>query len=160
MNSDALFSHSIQLLPLLNNPLNIELLSRHILQSPAIWIAGTQNPQRHLRIVSGFRASLGWKVKDIEEGKGGIGIDEWIVAVGRGAIGNGRPSREEILMVAPAWRHILMFTGIRSAITDESNVQKKTTKALEHAYLRALFESIGEVHARDVAEGNFLFIST
>ena len=91
MSSDALFSHSIQLLPLLNNPLNIELLSRHILQSPAIWIRGTQNPQRHLRIVSGFRASLGWKVKDLEEGKGGLNLDEWIVAIGRGAIGNGTP---------------------------------------------------------------------
>ena len=88
--SDALFSHSIQLLPLLNNPLNLELLSRHILQSPAIWVDGTQDSQRYLRIVSGFRASLGWKVKDLAEWKGGVSVDEWIVAIGRGAIGNGR----------------------------------------------------------------------
>jgi hypothetical protein len=26
---------------------------------------------------------------DFDEGKGGISIDEWIIAVGRGAIGNG-----------------------------------------------------------------------
>jgi hypothetical protein len=152
-SSDALFSHSIQLLPLLNNPLNIELLSRHILQSPAIWIDGTQTSQRHLRIVSGFRASLRWKVKDLEEANSGICIDEWIVAIGRGAIGNGTTSDEWKLMVAPAWRHMLMFTGLRSATTDETNVQIKTKKALEHAYIRALFETIGEVHTRDVVEG-------
>jgi hypothetical protein len=44
--------------------------------------------------VSGFRSSLRWKVKDLEEGKGGICIDEWIVAIGRGAIGNGSMSEE------------------------------------------------------------------
>ena len=53
-----------------------------------------------------------------------------------------------------------MFTGIRSAITDETNVQNKTKKALEHAYLRALFESIGETHTRDVVEGNFSHINS
>jgi hypothetical protein len=87
--SDTLFSHTIQLLPLLNNPLNVELLTRHILQSPAIWIEDDRQVQRHARIVAGFRASLGWKMIDFDEGKGGISIDEWIIAVGRGAIGNG-----------------------------------------------------------------------
>ena len=60
-----------------------------------------------------------------------------------------------ILMVAPAWRHILMFTGLRSAISEETNVQNTTKKALEHAYLRALFKSIGDIHTKDVVEGNF-----
>lgn len=39
--------------------------------------------------MAGFRSSLGWKITDFEEGKGGINIDEWIIAAGRGAIGNG-----------------------------------------------------------------------
>jgi len=30
-------------------------------------------------------------VTDLDDGKGGISLDEWIVAVGRGAIGNGIP---------------------------------------------------------------------
>jgi hypothetical protein len=88
--SDALFSRSIQLLPLLNNPLNIELLTRHILQSPVIWPADATT-QRYTRTLAGFRAALEWKVADLKEGKGGISVDEWILAVGRGAIGDGSP---------------------------------------------------------------------
>jgi len=86
--SDRLFAHSIQLLPLLNNPLNIELLVRHILQSSAIWLQEAESAQRYSRILAGFRASLGWKVTDLQEGKGGIGLDEWVLSAGRGATGN------------------------------------------------------------------------
>ena len=39
--------------------------------------------------MAGFRASLRWKVTDFDEGKGGIDIDEWILAIGRGATGDG-----------------------------------------------------------------------
>jgi hypothetical protein len=88
-HSDTLFSRSIQLLPLLNNPLNIELLTRHILKAPTLWPAEAHSLQRYTRILAGFRASLGWKVLDLQEGKGGVGIDEWILAAGRGAIGDG-----------------------------------------------------------------------
>jgi len=52
-----------------------------------------------------------------------------------------------------------MFTGLMSATTDETNVEMKTKKALEHAYVRALFETIGGVHTRDVVEGKFCFHS-
>ena len=84
-----MFSQSLHLLSLLNNPLNLEILARHILRSPAIWIDDGKAAQRYARIVSGFRASLGWKAVDLEEGKGGISLDDWIVALGRGAIGVG-----------------------------------------------------------------------
>jgi len=78
------------LLPLLNNPLNIELLIRHTLESPAIWLStGTDDIQRYIRILSGFRSTLGWKLADLKEGKGGLTLDEWVPALGRGATGTG-----------------------------------------------------------------------
>jgi hypothetical protein len=144
-----LFSHSIQILPLLNNPLNIELLTRHILQSPAIW--SQVSVQRYTRILAGFRACLGWKVTDLQEGKGGIAVDDWILAVGRGAIGDGNPM-QDLLTSAEPWRHVLLFAGLRSAISEESSVKRKTTTALENAYVRAFSGAIGDVN-RDVAEG-------
>jgi hypothetical protein len=49
----------------------------------------------------------------------------------------------------------LLFTGLRSAITEEIVVQKKTVKALEHAYVRALSGGIGETTG-DIAEGNLM----
>jgi hypothetical protein len=46
-----------------------------------------------------------------------------------------------------------MFSGLRSAISEETVVQKKTKRALEHAYLRAFFSAIND-STRDIAEGN------
>jgi hypothetical protein len=48
---------------------------------------------------------------------------------------------------------LLLFAGLRSAITEETVVQKKTVKALEHAYVRAFSRGIGETTG-DIAEGN------
>jgi hypothetical protein len=143
----------------LNNPLNIELLARHILQSPAVWTPTGRSPQRYSRILAGFRASLRWKVTDLEEGKGGIDIDEWILAIGRGAIGDGICRCVCQLILAPAWRHLLLFAGLRSAITEEIVVQKKTIKALEHAYVRALSRGLGDTTG-DISEGNHFLESS
>ena len=85
---DALFSQSIHLLTLLNNPLNVELLTRHILQSPAIWGPTPRPVQRYTRIVAGFHSAVGWKLTDWNEGEGGLSIDDWILAIGRGATGS------------------------------------------------------------------------
>ena len=150
---DSLFSRSIHLLSVLNNPLNLELLTSHILQSPAIWIADSHNLKRYTRILAGFRAALGWRVSDIEEGKGGINVDEWILAVGRGASGASiNKPLNSLLTVAPAWRHLLLFAGLRSAISEETTVKIKTKHALEHAYLRAFLQGITPID-KDIAEG-------
>jgi len=150
---DSLFSRSIHLLSALNNPLNLELLTSHILQSPAVWIVGTNPIKRYTRILAGFRAALGWKVSDIEEGKGGINIDEWILAVGRGASGSGiNNPLNPWLIVAPAWRHLLLFAGLRSAILEEGTVKTKTKHALEHAYLRAFLQGTTS-RDKDITEG-------
>jgi hypothetical protein len=103
--------------------------------------------------LGGFRASLRWKGTDLDEGKGGIDIDEWILAIGRGATGDGMSKLTVVLTVVPTWRHLLLFAGLRSAVTEETVVQKKTVKALEHAYVRALSRGIGETTG-DIAEGN------
>jgi hypothetical protein len=87
---DALFSRVITLLALLNNPLNIELLVRQTLESPVIWISEDKHTERCVRILSGFRSALGWKLSDLKEGKGGITLDEWIPAIGRGATGTSK----------------------------------------------------------------------
>jgi hypothetical protein len=149
--SDALLSRSATLLTLLNNPLNIQLLSRHLLSSPAIWVHDLQSPKRNARILAGFRAAVGWKERDLEEEKGGIDFDQWIMAVGRGADANGS-TRLEWLIAAPTWRHLIMFAGLRIAISDEMNVERKTKMALEHAYVRAFFATLETVEGY-AAEG-------
>ena len=102
--------------------------------------------------MGGFHSSLEWKVTDLKEGKGGIALDEWIASVGRGAIGNGITLALMVVDLAPAWKHLLIFSGLRSAISEETNVLKRTKQALEHAYIRAFFVAIDDV-TRNVAEG-------
>ena len=46
-----------------------------------------------------------------------------------------------------------MFSGLRSAISEETSVTIETKKALEHAYVRAFVENIGDT-TRDISEGN------
>jgi hypothetical protein len=60
---------------------------------------------------------------------------------------------ENVIDLAPHWKHLLMFAGLRSGLSDEVVSQNKTTKALEHAYLRALLAAIGEV-PKDISEGS------
>jgi hypothetical protein len=59
------------------------------------------------------------------------------------------------LTIVPPWRHVILFAGLRSAISDEMLIKKKTTKALEDAYVRAFSGAIGQM-SRDVAEGSLL----
>jgi hypothetical protein len=151
--SDSVFSRSIHLLSLLNNPLNLELLSSNILQSTAIWPAESSTP-RYLRILSGFRSCLHWKLTDLKEGKGGIGLDEWILAVGRGASGNSMQIMARVDVGEP-WKHLLLFSGLRSGVTEEEEVSRSAVKALEHAFVRAFKRAVGEANG-NVSESMFL----
>jgi hypothetical protein len=47
--------------------------------------------QRYTSILTGFCTAPGWKIADLQEGKGGVSVNEWIFSVGRGAIGGGSP---------------------------------------------------------------------
>lgn len=57
-----------------------------------------------------------------------------------------------LFIVVPPWKHTLMFSGLRSRISEDTDIQNKTRKALEHAYLRAIFNAV-ENTTRDIAEG-------
>jgi hypothetical protein len=56
------------------------------------------------------------------------------------------------LTVAAPWRHLLLFSGVRSGLKADVQVSAKTKKALEHAYVRGLFESFDNV-TKDVSDG-------
>ena len=60
--------------------------------------------------------------------------------------------------LAPVWKHLLLFSGLRSAISEETKVMKKTKMALEHAYVRAFLGAMDDV-TRGVAEGSLFSIS-
>ena len=49
-----------------------------------------------------------------------------------------------------------MFAGLRAAISEKIVVRTKTKRALEHAYVRALFGSIGEIMP-GINEGIWVF---
>jgi len=57
--------------------------------------------------------------------------------------------------VASPWKHLFLFSGLRSAINEEMPVSKSTKRALEHAYVRA-FSNVSEDIPKDIAEGIIL----
>jgi len=56
------------------------------------------------------------------------------------------------LIIALPWRHLLLFSGLRSALKEDVQVSNKTKRALEHAYVRGLVEAMDTV-TMDISEG-------
>jgi hypothetical protein len=58
-----------------------------------------------------------------------------------------------LLTTAAPWKHLLLFAGLRSAISEGTEVKRKTVNALDHAYIRAFTSAIADETPRDIAEG-------
>ena len=57
-----------------------------------------------------------------------------------------------LVTVASPWKHLFMFAGLRSALSEEIQIRNKTRNALEHAFIRAFYTAIGTV-PREICEG-------
>ncbi|KAF4634216.1 hypothetical protein G7Y89_g3882 [Cudoniella acicularis] len=111
--NNRILSSTTSLLTTLSNPLNVTLLTSHLLTAPAIWnqIYGLRTP---LRIISIYNTAALTVHKHHIEGRntkpydayqprigGGINCDDWTVAVFKGLDDR-----------SPRWQHALVIAGV------------------------------------------------
>lgn len=114
VQTDRILGTTASLLTTLTNPLNISLLTSHLLTAPAIW-NNTDGLRICLRIISVFNTAAITVHKNELEGHneqppydayqprkgGGIGSDDWARAVIKGADDR-----------SPRWQHLLVISGV------------------------------------------------
>lgn len=110
--TDRILSSTTSLLTTLSNPLNITLLTSHLLTAPAIW-SQVDGLQTSFRIISVYNtAAINVRKNELESHPkphdayqprrgGGIGADDWTKAVLKGLDDR-----------SPRWQHVLVITGI------------------------------------------------
>ncbi|KAF7888867.1 hypothetical protein EAF00_009167 [Botryotinia globosa] len=112
--TDRILGTTTSLLTTLTNPLNISLLTSHLLTAPAIW-NNTDGLRLCLRIISVFNTAAITVCKNEVESRneqppydayqprkgGGIGSDDWARSVIKGADER-----------SPRWQHILVIAGV------------------------------------------------
>jgi hypothetical protein len=112
--TDAILGTTTSLLTTLSNPLNISLLTSHLLTAPAIW-NGATDLRICLRIIAIFNTAAitvhqneldghsSQKTYDAYQPRkgGGIGSDDWARAVVKGADDR-----------SPRWQHLLVIAGV------------------------------------------------
>ncbi|KAF7919204.1 uncharacterized protein EAE98_009524 [Botrytis deweyae] len=112
--TDRILGTTTSLLTTLTNPLNISLLTSHLLTAPAIW-NNTDGLRICLRIISVFNTAAITVCKNEVESRnehppydayqprkgGGIGSDDWARSVIKGADER-----------SPRWQHLLVIAGV------------------------------------------------
>ncbi|TGO74229.1 hypothetical protein BELL_0298g00100 [Botrytis elliptica] len=112
--TDRILGTTTSLLTTLTNPLNISLLTSHLLTAPAIW-NNTDGLRICLRIISVFNTAAITVCKNEVESRnehppydayqprkgGGIGSDDWARSVVKGADER-----------SPRWQHLLVIAGV------------------------------------------------
>ncbi|KAF8855885.1 hypothetical protein BDZ45DRAFT_654797 [Acephala macrosclerotiorum] len=110
--TDRILGSTTSLLTTLSNPLNITLLTSHLLTAPAIWTQ-VDGLRTCLRIISVYNtAAINIRKNEVESHPkphdayqprqgGGIGADDWTKAVVKGLDDR-----------SPRWQHILVMAGV------------------------------------------------
>ncbi|EER45860.1 peroxisomal membrane protein Pex17 [Histoplasma capsulatum H143] len=145
-NRDAfgLLPSSTGLLSLLSNPLNVTLLSSHLLHSPALW-NGEFDLETCRRILSVFNTAAISVVHNETPQQGppssniqrrGLGREEWVKAVVQGADDK-----------SPRWRHCILLGGILLGMEgqDRRNLPSHLRKKLESGLMTAFRLSLNEL---------------
>ncbi|ORY69727.1 uncharacterized protein BCR38DRAFT_419914 [Pseudomassariella vexata] len=122
--TDRLYSTTVTLLTNLNNPLNVSLLTSHLLTARAIW-ESPDTLRTCLRIISIFNtaaihvlrneldnAKLSWGQTPVGSG---VGRDKWARAVAKGADER-----------SPRWKHLLALTGILMGM-ENKDLEERTS---------------------------------
>ena len=133
--ASRLLGSAASLLTLLSNPLNVTLLTSHILSAPAIWCNpdGLRTP---LRILSVFNVASIQKLENETPLKvvapypasEGLAKEEWVKAVIKGA--NDR---------SPRWKHLLLLGGLLLGFEsqDRHSLSPSLRRTLEGAIVKA-----------------------
>ncbi|CCU82131.1 peroxisomal membrane protein Pex17 [Blumeria hordei DH14] len=159
---NILFSNTTQLLATLKNPLNLTLLTSHLLTAPAIW-SGMEDLEISLRIISLFnttasavqRQNLGRQPDNsvshsLQHGVG-IGCDDWVKAVVRG-----------LNEKSPRWRHVLVLSGILLGMfnSGEAGISNGLKDTLEHATVTAINLALPQLGSIGIIAADSVVLAT
>ncbi|KAK0389235.1 hypothetical protein NLU13_2810 [Sarocladium strictum] len=99
--TEQIIGSTVHLLTELTNPLNLGLLTSHLLTAPALWKRSDQLPIA-LRIISIYNTAGVRVHRNQAQGEGsGVGCEEWTRAVVKGCDERSR-----------RWQHLLVLTGV------------------------------------------------
>ncbi|KAK0127427.1 hypothetical protein ONS96_006968 [Cadophora gregata f. sp. sojae] len=138
--NNRILSSTTSLLTTLSNPLNVTLLSSHLLTAPAIWNK-LDGLDTSLRIISIFNTAAITVRKNQLEGQskpydayqprqgGGIACDDWAKAVVKGLDDR-----------TPRWQHILVICGVLIGMEgqERQGLSSALRITLEHAMVTAV----------------------
>jgi len=138
--NNRILSSTTSLLTTLSNPLNVTLLTSHLLTAPAIWNK-LDGLDTSLRIISIFNTAAITVRKNQLEGQskpydayqprqgGGIACDEWAKAVIKGLDDR-----------TPRWQHILVICGVLIGMEgqERQGLSRGLRVTLEHAMVTAV----------------------
>ncbi|EPQ62089.1 hypothetical protein BGT96224_2937 [Blumeria graminis f. sp. tritici 96224] len=159
---NVLFSNTAQLLATLQNPLNLTLLTSHLLTAPAIW-NGMEDLEISLRIISLFnttasavqRQNLGRQpdnsVSHSLQHEVGIGCDDWVKAVVRG-----------LNEKSPRWRHVLVLSGVLLGMfnSGEAGISNGLKDTLEHATVTAINLALPQLGSIGIIAADSVVLAT
>ncbi|CZR61592.1 related to peroxisomal membrane protein PEX17 [Phialocephala subalpina] len=137
--TDRIFGSTTSLLTTLSNPLNITLLTSHLLTAPAIWTQ-VDGLRTCLRIISVYNtAAINVRKNELESHPkphdayqprrgGGVGADEWTKAVVKGLDDR-----------SPRWQHILVIAGVLLGMEGQyrESLSRNLKSTLEGALITA-----------------------
>ncbi|KAH8176283.1 peroxin 8 [Sarocladium implicatum] len=126
--TEQIIGSTVHLLTDLTNPLNLSLLTSHLLTAPALW----QRPDQlriALRIISIYNTAAVRIQQNQSRGEGsGVGCEEWTRAVVKGADERSR-----------RWQHLLILTGVLMGMEgeDRRSLSGSLRNTLGHAVVTA-----------------------
>ncbi|KAE8446798.1 hypothetical protein EG329_011575 [Mollisiaceae sp. DMI_Dod_QoI] len=137
--NDRILSSTTSLLTTLSNPLNIALLTSHLLTAPAIWTQ-VDGLRTCLRIISVYNtAAINVRKNELESHPkphdayqprrgGGIGSDDWTKAVVKGLDER-----------SPRWQHVLVIAGVLLGMEgqDRRGLSRSLKPTVENAMVAA-----------------------
>lgn len=150
--TEQIIGSTVHLLTELTNPLNLGLLTSHLLTAPALWRRPDQL-RIALRVISIYNTAAVRIHHNESRGEGsGVGCEEWTRAVVKGADDRSR-----------RWQHLLVLTGVLMGMEGENrrSLSGSLRNTLGHAVITAANLAL-ESHAVDgpIAAGSIVLALT
>lgn len=137
--TEQIIGSTVHLLTELTNPLNLGLLTSHLLTAPALWKRPDQI-RIALRVISIYNtAAVRVRNNEAHNEGSGVGCEEWTRAVVKGADDRSR-----------RWQHLLVLTGVLMGMEGEErrSLSGSLRNTLSHAVVTAANLAL-ESHAVD-----------
>lgn len=143
---DQIFGTTLTLLTKLNNPLNISLLTSHLLTARSIWESEDDGLRTCLRIISIFNTAARHVLRNEEDNKNNANKPSWGYGYQPPVVGSGVSRENWARAVAKGadersmrWKHVLVLTGLLMGLEGEErrSLSRGLRATLEHAVVMA-----------------------